>query len=223
MANIKNPRKSLVLRNGQPKAKLIFMPARSCVVGIAGGSAAGKTSLALALKHFIEQTSSQQAELLHLDDFFRDKTGEPTFVSPSDGEKRFNFNHPGALDQERLLGCIRSRCTAEEAPDILFVEGLMVLQILPVRETLDVRVFVELEADVRALRRLLRDMKGGRAKTNPEWIATYYLESARAGHDLFVEPSRVHADLIVRGDADFSRVVPLLAATILSKSTGTQG
>ncbi len=192
--------------------------ATCCVVGIAGGSAAGKTTLARALAQFIqEQTSSPRVELLHLDDFWKDKSCGPTFSS-KDGKTQFNFNHPDALDQERLLSRIRSICAAENAPDVLLLEGLMVLQILALRELLDVRIFVDLEADVRALRRLLRDMKGGRASTDPEVIASYYLESARVGHNLFVEPSRIHADFLVRGDADFSRVVPLLAGAIRSKN-----
>lgn len=200
-------------------AKLACMSAKCRVVGIGGGSAAGKTSLTRALIHFLEQQSPLcQVEMLSLDDFFhQDKTQEPTFISPSSGEKQFNYNHPDAIDQGRLLSCIRSRSTAHDAPKVLLVEGLMVLQILSIRNVLDVRIFVELEADVRALRRLLRDMKGGRSSADPEFIATYYRESAKIGHDLFVEPSRVNADFIIRGDADFSRIVPLLAATITSE------
>lgn len=192
------------------------MQAKTCVVGIAGGSASGKTSLTRALMGFFEaQTPDVQVEMLSSDAFFRvDKTQGPTFVSPSTGVSQFNYNHPDALDCEQLLASIAARCTSKDAPHILCVEGLMVLHIPEVRELLDVRVFVELEADVRALRRLLRDMKGGRVSTDPEFIATYYLESARVGHELFVEPSRVYADLIVRGDADFERVTPLLAGAI---------
>ena len=93
----------------------------------------------------------------------------------------------------------------------------MVLHIPAVRETLDVRIFLELEADARALRRLLRDIKGTRASTAHDFIATYYLECARVGHHLFVEPSRVHADFILRGDADFSELFRFLAVTITSQ------
>lgn len=194
------------------------MQTKSCVVGIAGGTASGKTSLTRTLKQFLgEQPTSPRVDMLSVDAFFHaNKTLGPTFVSPTSGEELFNFNHPDAIDQQKLLASIASQVTAEGSPTILLVEGLMVLHIPEVRAMLDVRVFVELEADKRALRRLLRDMKGGRGSTDPEWIATYYLESARVGHDLFIEPSRVHADFIIRGDADFSRLVPLLAAAIES-------
>ena len=215
--------RTLVLGLGRtglsPKSKLVFMSAQCVVVGIAGGSASGKTSFTRALVQFLEQQApTARVETLHVDDFFHpDKSHGPSFVSPSTGETLFNFNHPDAIDQSRLLDCIQNRSTAEDAPDVLLVEGLMVLHIRPVRELLDLRIFLELEADARALRRLLRDMKGTRASTDPDFIATYYLECARVGHHLFVEPSRVHADFILRGDADFSRIVPLLAATITSQ------
>jgi uridine kinase len=192
------------------------MNEKSRIVGIAGGSAAGKTSLTKALMQFLKkQTPPQRVEMLSTDAFAQsDQTLGPSFISPSTGEEHFNYNHPDALDCQRLLDTIESHTTAPDAPDVLFVEGLMLLQNPSVREILDLRIFVELEADVRALRRLLRDMAGGRASTDPQFIATYYLESARVGHELYVEPSRVHADLIVRGDGDFSRIVPMLVAAI---------
>ena len=71
-----------------------------------------------------------------------------------------------------------------------------------------------LDADVRALRRLLRDMAGARGNTDPRFIVDYYRECARVGHALYVEPSRVHADMILRGDADFARLAPLVVATV---------
>lgn len=188
------------------------------LVGIAGGSAAGKSTLTQALAGFLEaQNPPLRVEVLCADRFYRyhrDKTLGPRFISPSSGEDHFNFNHPDAIDSESLRAAIESRRSAEDAPDVLLVEGLMVLQIPAIREVFDLRLFVELEADVRALRRMLRDMQGGRTITEPHAIATYYLESARVGHELYVDPSRVHADFIVRGDTEFSRVVPLLVGAI---------
>lgn len=137
------------------------MRAKSYVVGIAGGTAAGKTSLARALKQFLgDGATALRVEMLSADAFYRaDKTQGPNFVSPSSGEERFNFNHPDAIEQERLLAAIVERSSAVDAPQVLLVEGLMVLHLSEIREVLDLRVFVELEADVRAVRRVLRDMK----------------------------------------------------------------
>jgi uridine kinase len=87
----------------------------------------------------------------------------------------------------------------------------MVLHAPEIRELLDLRVFVELDADLRALRRMLRNMERGQ---EPKFIAEYYIESARVGHERFVEPSKLYADFILRGDTDFERAANLLAAEI---------
>lgn len=100
------------------------------------------------------------------------------------------------------------------APDVIVVEGLMTLAVPEIRERLDLRLFVELDADERALRRLLRDMAGSRGNGDPAFIARYYRECARVGHARHVEPSRVHADLILRGDAPAGRSAALVAAVI---------
>ena len=91
----------------------------------------------------------------------------------------------------------------------------MALHNAEIRERCDLRIFVELEADIRALRRLLRDMSGVRGNSDPQFIVTYYRECARVGHERYVEPSRRRADLILRGDAGLNRTVPMVAAIIL--------
>ena len=146
--------------------------------------------------------------------FYRDKPGGPRFVSPTTGEEMADNNHPNSADNARLIADLRRQRSAENAPDVLLIEGLMTLHLPELREILDLRLFIELDADVRALRRLLRDMNGGRGSTDPRIISAYYRECARIGHASYVEPSRVHADLILRGDADFSRTVPMVADLI---------
>jgi uridine kinase len=93
----------------------------------------------------------------------------------------------------------------------------MVLYSPEIRTWLDLRLFVELDADTRALRRLVRNL-GHQYDPIPEHsaqsIANYYLESAKVGHARYIEPSRIYADLIVRGDADFARTAPMVAAVI---------
>ena len=189
------------------------------VVGIAGGSASGKTTFTAALMETLRQRQPQlRVELMGMDKYFyRGAAPGPRFVSPSSGEDLPDNNHPNSADNVRLVADLDARLAAADAPDVLIVEGLMALHIEEIRQRLDVRVFIELEADVRALRRVLRDMNGGRGSTDPKWIATYYQECARVGHEAYVEPSRIYADLIVRGDADFARVTPLICGAIVSQ------
>ena len=184
------------------------------IVGVGGGSASGKSTLADALAEALTERL-RQVETFALDRYVReDREAGPHFVSPSTGERCFDWNHPDACDLGRLVADLDRLASAPDAPDVLLVEGLMALHFPDLRRRLSLRLFVDLDADVRALRRLLRDMAGGRASRDPEFIARYYLESARVGHARYVEPSRAHADLILRGDADFARLTPLLCAAV---------
>jgi len=186
---------------------------------MAGGSASGKTTFARQLVESFEG-SELVVELFNLDKYFyRGKEGGPTFISPSTGELMPHNNHPNSADNARLVADMDTRCSEVDAPDVLIVEGLMTLHVEEIRSRLDLRLFMELDADVRAVRRIWRDMSGARGNTDPKFIGTYYLECARVGHALYVEPSRVHADIILRGDADFQRTVPLVMAVIRDRVT----
>jgi len=184
------------------------------VVGIAGGSASGKTTFAAALEAALA-VGGRRAEVIHMDKYARaDRTQGPAFRFSLTGEMLFNMNHPDAFEIPRLLADLEARAAAEDRPDVLIVEGLMVLHDAALRERLDLRLFLELEEDQRALRRMLRDLAGGRGSRDPQFIAAYYLECARVGHARYVEPSRVYADLILRGDSEFGRTAGLVARTI---------
>jgi uridine kinase len=180
------------------------------ITGIAGGSASGKSTFAKALTEILAARSPDlTVQVISTDRHWRDKSGPPRFFSASAGEEVFHHNHPDALDTDSLFAAL----DAADA-DIVLLEGLMILHVPTVRERIDLRLFLELDADERALRRMLRDMQGGRTLTDPQKIATYYRESARVGHAAFVEPSRVHADIILRGDGDFARSTEMVAAVI---------
>ncbi len=187
----------------------------SFIVGIAGGSASGKSSFAAALAQALRQGQPPlRVEVIGTDRYFRPPdSGRPTIFSPSQGRDMPDDNHPDAIDHARLAADIDARSQAGDGPDVLIVEGLMVLHLPAIRQRLDLRLFVELDADERALRRLVRNLATGRMG-DAQTIATYYRESARVGHARYVEPSRVYADLILRGDADFARVAPMVAAVV---------
>ncbi len=187
---------------------------KTLVVGMAGGSASGKTTFTKRLLEWCEE-NNLRVELVNMDKYFyRGKEGGPTLVLPSTGEVMPDNNHPNSADNARLVTDMDARCAAEDAPEVLIIEGLMALAVEEIRSRLDLRIFMELEPDVRALRRMLRDLQGGRGETTPKFIATYYIECARIGHGRYVEPSRAHADVILRGDADFERTVPLVGGLI---------
>ena len=192
------------------------------VVGIAGGSAAGKSSFTAALGQALEASAPPVTVRQFMLDkyFYRGAAGGPRFVSPSSGEEMPDNNHPDSADNRRLVQDLDEVTSALDAPDVVLLEGLMVLHVDAIRQRLDLRLFVELDADERALRRMLRDMSGVRGNTDPQFISTYYRECARVGHARYVEPSRVHADLIIRGDSSFARTAPLVAAAIRALVAG---
>ena len=188
----------------------------SVLVGIAGGSASGKTTFTAALeKEIAHGRPALRVEAIGMDRYFyRGNAPGPAFVSPSTGETLPDNNHPESADNARMLLDLDARRSTTNRPDVILLEGLMALHLQDVRERCDLQIFIELEADLRALRRLLRDMAGIRGNPDPQVISTYYRECARVGHERYVEPSRVHADLIVRGDGDFARIVPMIGAVI---------
>jgi len=190
------------------------MPPR-VVVGIAGGSASGKSVLASALAAALQRLHQRRVRILTTDRYMHtDRSLGPTFFSQATGAHMFDANHPDAIAWNHVLRDLDDLLQQIDGPEVILVEGHLLLHESTVRARLDIRFFVELDADERALRRLLRDMQGGRANRDPHFIATYYRESARVGHARYIEPSRVHADLIVRGDAVWERIEPFLVAII---------
>lgn len=180
------------------------------VVGIAGGSASGKTTIAAALTAALEQSGLRVGQLATDPYMFQDIERGPAFRLSLTGEVMFDCNRPESFDWAAV---IRDLDLVVDC-DVVLVDGMMLLHVDEIRDRLDLRIFVELDADERALRRLLRDMNKPRGLKDPAKIATYYRESARIGHAQFIEPSRVHADLIVRGDAPLERIVPMLVGVV---------
>lgn len=198
------------------------------VIGIAGGSASGKTSIAKILKkHF---TESNSVFIIKMDDYYHDQ-------SHISLEERYdvNYDHPFAFDMELLISDVkklkegevidkpvydfiehtRSEYTEHVEPtDVLVLEGLMILENPQLRDLLDIRVFVDAPADVRFIRRLLRDVnKRGRSM---EHVVEQYLTTVRIMHDQFVEPSKRYADIIIPEGAHNDVAIDLLTTKINS-------
>src|SRR5258707_13555390 len=128
------------------------------IIGIAGGSGAGKSSFAEAnVRELAVAKRPLRAEVLSTDQYVQqDKNRGLKFFSISTGEEQFDWNHPQTVDYARLLVDMDARLNAADAPLVIIVEGLMVLGIAEIRERLDLCLFIELDADERVLRRLLR-------------------------------------------------------------------
>lgn len=195
---------------------------RPLVLGIAGGSGSGKSTLAREIADALaSRPEPVNCSILGMDRFFRTMDPDAPRIAFSllPDEQTFDYNHPDATDNSALEAEVKRLAFADSTGDssVIIVEGLMVLAIEAIRALCDLRVYVKLEDDVRLARRVLRDLDSARRFTQPREIVQYYLESARVGHINYVEPSRRHADLIVRGDSDFRRTARLVCGALCSQ------
>lgn len=181
-------------------------------VGVSGGSGSGKTAVA---GEIARRVGHERVVLINQDRYNHD-------LAHLDGEQllRHNFDHPSAIDGELLIEHVRKlkhgqpadlpvydfvhhRRTAAvervEPRPLLLVEGILVLAIPAMRELLDLRLFVDTEADLRFIRRLRRDL-AERGRSVDE-VVTQYLEIVRPMHRELVEPSKRWAELIIEEGA----------------------
>jgi uridine kinase len=186
------------------------------VIGIAGGTASGKSTLAQALAG----TLGGRCHLLLHDRYYRAPSGDPA---------AHNFDHPDALDTPALIADIDALKRGESvtlplydfathqprvdtetlAPrEVLIVEGILILESASLRERLDHAVFVHTPADIRLMRRVRRDI-ADRGRT-VEGVFSQYARTVRPMHEHHVEPSRVHADLTLDGTEPVQALVDRL-------------
>ena len=178
------------------------------VIGVAGGTGSGKTTVANAI---LRRLGDGKMSVLFHDAYYRD------FVDlPKDVLDRKNFDHPDSLETELLIRHVKAlkRGMVVEAPiydfrthrrtaetrrvlpkRIVLVEGILIFAEPELRKLFDVKVFVDTDADVRLIRRIRRDI-AERGRTLESVVEQYYA-TVRPMHLEFVEPSKRWADLIV--------------------------
>ena len=177
------------------------------VIGIAGGSASGKTTL---MKNLIADFEDEVTVLSH-DNYYKRHDD-----LPFEERCKQNYDHPDAFETDLMVEQLKElkagkaiRCPVYSYADhqrtsetelirpskVVIVEGILIFQDPRLREMLDIKIFVETDADVRILRRALRDVRD-RGRTL-ESVITQYLTTVKPMHEQFVEPSRKYADIIV--------------------------
>lgn len=178
------------------------------LIGITGGTGSGKSTVAHAIYNSFGETS---IAMIAQDSYYKDQS-ELSF------EERIktNYDHPMAFDTDLLIQHLKdlaggraiqmptydftihnrtSQVKLVEPRDIIILEGILVLEDERIRDLLDIKIYVDTDADIRILRRLLRDIEE-RGRTVAS-VIEQYLSVVRPMHMQFTEPSKKYADLII--------------------------
>lgn len=177
------------------------------IIGIAGGTGSGKTTLTEEIK----KQFGPDVSVLNHDNYYKAHDD-----MPFEERCKLNYDHPDSFDTDRFVRDLtaleagqtiqcptydytvhnRSSVTVQVSPaKVVIVEGILIFENAALRDLMDIKIFVDTDADVRILRRLMRDVKD-RGRTLDS-VVSQYLTTVKPMHEAFVEPSKKYADLIV--------------------------
>lgn len=196
------------------------------IVGVAGGSASGKTTIIEKLKeHFHDDI-----EVLCHDYYY--KANDSLTM---DERKKLNYDHPNAFETEKMIEDIKNLKSGKEIfrpeydykihtrsqntyivkpKSVIIIDGFLIFENKELRDLMDVKIFVDTDADERLMRRLQRDV-AERGRTIDS-ILTQYRETVKPMHEQFVEPSKKHADIIVPRGGENTIAIDMIIKHITS-------
>ena len=201
---------------------------KAVIIGIAGGSASGKTSIAKQLYEYFK--GHHKVVIIKQDDYYKDQT----HLSMEERVKT-NYDHPFAFDTDLLVQQLeqlknkqsiekpiydytlhtRSQETETIEPrDVIILEGIFVLAEARVRDMCDILVYVDTDNDIRFIRRLKRDIEERGRSLNS--VCEQYLNTVRPMHDQFIEPSKKYAHIIIPEGGSNYVAIDLLMTKIKS-------
>ena len=178
-----------------------------CIIGIAGGTASGKTTIVNKLKEMF----ADDVELISHDCYYKAHDD-----MPYEERAKLNYDHPSSFDTDRMIEDIKALKRGEtiyrpvydfsihnrvpetvkvEPKKVILIEGILIFENKELRDLMDIKIFVDTDADERLMRRIVRDMKY-RGRTI-ESIISQYQTTVKPMHEEFVEPSKKYADIII--------------------------
>jgi uridine kinase len=195
------------------------------VIGVAGGTGSGKTTVAREIFCSLED---QSILMMEQDSYYKDQS------ALSMAERiQTNYDHPFAIDNDLLLEHLdmllnyetiqkpvynfaeHTRSTESikvEPKNVIILEGIMVLEDERLRERMDIKLFVDTASDVRIIRRMMRDMRE-RGRTFDS-VVDQYLNVVRPMHEQFVEPTKKYADIIIPEGGENQVAIDLMVTNI---------
>ena len=206
------------------------MPRPPVVIGVAGGSGSGKTTV---VRRIVESLGPDEVVVLDHDRYYRDRTDLGL-----EERAALNYDHPDSLETDLLVHHVRqlkagkavevptydfaryARRTETERHEprrAIIVEGILIYSDAALRELMDVKLFVDADADTRFIRRLQRDV-AERGRTM-ESVIDQYLGTVKPMHFEFVEPTKRYADLIIPIGGHNTVAVDLMLSLVRSLTT----
>lgn len=198
------------------------------IIGIAGGSGSGKTTV---VNKLVEGMDGRRVTVICQDNYYNDNSGL-TLAE----RRKINFDHPNAIEFPLLIDHLKAlrqgrgvdvptysfvestrlpETIRVEPCDVIIVEGILVLAVPELREIMDIKVFVDADADDRLSRRIRRDVRDrGRILEN---VLHHYETTVKPMHLQFIEPSKRYADLIVPQGGDNEIAIDVLRHFIEKK------
>lgn len=203
------------------------------LIGVAGGSGSGKTTV---VRRIVDAIGADDVNVLHHDSYYRDAAH-----LPMEERMAINFDHPDSLETELLIGHLEALLdgrpvevpvydfgqhvrspeprTVEPRP-VIILDGILILWDPRLRELMDLKIFVDADADVRLGRRLQRDMEERDRSAGS--VLAQYMATVRPMHLEFVEPSKRYADVIIPRGGHNEVGVGVVVATIRSTLAGAR-
>ncbi len=200
-----------------------------CVLGVAGGSASGKTTIIKKLQEYF----GEDIAVISHDNYYKAHDD-----MPFEERCRLNYDHPDSFESQRMAADVRkliegqpidmptydycnhnrAKETIRIAPKtVIIMEGILVLENRELRDLMDIKIYVDTDADERLIRRIKRDMIE-RARSI-ESIIAQYTNTVKPMHEEFVEPSKRYADIIIPRGGENAPGVDMLV-TYLNKKLG---
>jgi len=195
------------------------------IICVAGGTASGKTTVS---RKIVEQIGPERLAYIEHDAYYRDLSHLPL-----EQRRELNFDHPDALEDELLIAHLESllqgqpvqipvydfatyvrtdRLERIEPKRVILVAGILIFVNKTLREMMDIKIYVDAPADLRFIRRLMRDLSE-RDRT-VENVIDQYLQTVRPMHLEFVEPSKRYADVIIPRGGQNLKAIEMVVAQI---------
>ncbi len=201
------------------------------IIGVAGGTGSGKSTVA---KEIYESLPDENISFIEQDAYYKDQS-HLTYEE----RVKTNYDHPLAFDTELLLKHLTALLNNEviEKPiynfskhnretetvsvypkDIVIIEGLLVLDDQRLRDLMDIKIFVDTDADVRIIRRITRDINE-RGRTLDS-VINQYLTTVKPAHEQFVEPTKKFADIIIPEGGYNKVAIDIMTTKVMSIMNG---